>query len=400
MVAMTLAALAVGLGLLYLGLRRKALDIWLVPYLVQAVRRRRRPRGPVHVILCLADHYEPDWYAKSPEEAMARVERWAREYPERFGNLRDSDGRPPQHTFFYPMETYNPDHLDALAELCRGGYGEVEVHLHHDKDTAESLRAKLLEYREVLAGRHGLLSRDRFTGELAYGFIHGNWSLDNARADGCWCGVTNELAVLHETGCYADFTLPCAPERAQTRKINSIYYARGTPGRSKGHDRGTDVGAGPRPDDALMLIQGPLMLDWGSRKAGLLPRIENGIVHADRPPSIRRLGLWLKARVQVASRPDWFFVKLHTHGAHGEATDELLLGESLAQFYRDLARRAEADPDFHVHYVTAREMYNLVRAAETGWAGSVAGARDFWLVSNLSPAPEAVGAVAACGGSL
>ena len=25
-----------------------------------------------------------------------------------------------------------------MAELCRAGFGEVEVHLHHDDDTAES----------------------------------------------------------------------------------------------------------------------------------------------------------------------------------------------------------------------------------------------------------------------
>ena len=78
-----------------------------------------------------------------------------REYPRLFGAFRDADGRPPRHTFFYPMETYNPAHLDALAGLCRAGYGEVEVHLHHDGDTAEGLRGRLLAYKELLARRHG-----------------------------------------------------------------------------------------------------------------------------------------------------------------------------------------------------------------------------------------------------
>ena len=44
--------------------------------------------------------------------------------------------------------------------------------------------------------------------------------------------------------------------------------------------------------------------------------------------------------------------------------------------------RAAADPNFHFHYVTAREMYNLARAAEAGWTGSVAEARDFELEWN------------------
>ena len=41
-----------------------------------------------------------------------------------------------------------------------------------------------------------------------------------------------------------------------------------------------------------------------------------------------------------------------------------------------LSRRARRDPRFHYHYVTAREMYNLIRAAEAGWDGPVAGALD------------------------
>ena len=61
----------------------------------------------------------------------------------RHGRFRDSDGRPPRHTFFYPPEEYEPQYLDALTELCQAGFGEVEVHIHHRHDTAESLRDKL-----------------------------------------------------------------------------------------------------------------------------------------------------------------------------------------------------------------------------------------------------------------
>ena len=52
--------------------------------------------------------------------------------------------------------------------------------------------------------------------EVGYAFIHGNWSLCNSRPDGRYCGVNNELDVLRETGCYADFTLPSAP-RSRSR---------------------------------------------------------------------------------------------------------------------------------------------------------------------------------------
>jgi hypothetical protein len=134
-----------------------------------------------------------------------------------------------------------------------------------------------------------------------------------------------------------------------------------------------------------MLIQGPLLLDWGRRKWGLVPGIENGCLQPSQPPSMARLELWLKARVQVPSRPDWFFVKLHAHGAP-ETSQHVLLGEPMVQFHQALASRAAADPRFHYHYVTAREMFNLVRAAEAGWQGTVADARDFELVWNGTPA--------------
>jgi hypothetical protein len=52
----------------------------------------------------------------------------------------------------------------------------------------------------------------------------------------------------------------------------------------------------------------------------------------------------------------------------------------MARLHDALAERSRLDPDFHFHYVTAREMYNLARAAEAGWAGSVLDALNFELV--------------------
>ncbi len=365
--------------------RQRRLDRWLITYIAETPKRSEpKQDDDVHVLLCVADHYEPSQGGVPDDVARARVHRWLRQYPKLFGELRDSDGRPPQHSFFFPLEQYSPAQVDSLARLCRWGFGEVEVHLHHDHDTAEALTAKLTMFKELLAERHGLLCRHRTSGELAYGFIHGNWALDNSRPDGRWCGVNNELDVLRATGCYADFTLPSAPAPGQTRKINSIYYAVDDPLRPLSHDTGIDVGDSPRPDNALMLIQGPLLLDWDRRKWGLFPRIENGCIQFTQPPDMDRLRLWLKARVQVPGRPDWFFVKLHTHGGR-EANQDVLLGERMLRFHRQLAELAAANPRFHYHYVTAREMYNLVRAAEAGWRGPVSLARDFELVFNGRP---------------
>ena len=381
MTGSALLAIAVLVGLAAIvALRRRGLDRCLVTYAVEAPRRRAPRKGePVHALICIGDHYEPRWGDAPSGVARGRVERWVRDYPRLFGAFRDSDGRSPRHTFFYPLEEYEADCLDALAPLCADGHGEVEVHLHHDRDDGPSMRRRMREHLALLDRRHGLIARDKMTGELAYGFIHGNWALDNARPDGRWCGVNDELDVLRETGCYADFTLPSAPSPTQTRKINSLYYAKDDPRRPKSHDWGVDLGAGPPPDDALLLIQGPLLLDWGRRKWGLVPRVENGCIQKGRPPTMERLDLWLKARVQAPSRPDWFFIKLYAHGAT-ESNMPTVLGQPMVDFHEALARRAADDPAFHYHYVTAREMANLARAAEAGWAGPVAEALDYRLV--------------------
>jgi hypothetical protein len=129
-----------------------------------------------------------------------------------------------------------------------------------------------------------------------------------------------------------------------------------------------------------------------------LPRVENGCLQGTQPPSLDRLDLWLKAGVRMPARPDWYFVKLYTHGAD-ERNQGVLLGEPMVAFHRALAHKAREEPGFHFHYVTAREMCNLVLAAEAGWTGTVEAARDFELVWNGSPAGQAAPTAEATAGS-
>lgn len=377
-----LAAAGAGLYLAYRLLRSRGVQRCWPSYVQQWPRRRcPRPEEPVHLLLCFADHYEPKFKKPSPEVARQRVQTWVETYPRQFARFRDSDGRPPRYTFFFPSEEYEPEYLAALAELCRAGYGEVEIHLHHHMDTAAALRQNLREFRDTLVQEHGLLARRRDTGEIAYGFIHGNWTLCDWHGNGRNCGVPEELDILRETGCYADFTMPSAPSITQAPRVNRMYYARNLPGQPRSHEQGVNIGTGPAPPDSLLLIPGPLVLDWKNRKRVLVPSLENGCVQQSQPASVARLSNWLRARVQVPQRPDWYFVKLHMHGAP-ENAHEVLLGEPMVRFHEDLARLARDRPNFHVHYVTAREMYNLARAAEAGWQGTVNDARDYQLLWN------------------
>jgi hypothetical protein len=353
----------------------KALDLWL-PAWLRREKAGEHVSGTRHVMIAVCDHFEP-LHGVGKTEALARVKTWHHGFSKLTAEFRDADGEPPKHTFFYPIEQYDADIVGGIADLCGETGSETEIHLHHDNDNAENLRQTLEEGIEHFA-RHGLLSRDP-AGAMRYGFIHGNWALDNAHPQGRHCGVRNELRVLRETGCYADFTLPSAPSRTQTRTINSLYYARGTD-RPKSHDRGRRVRADrhqqPVGDDELLLVQGPLALNWQRRKFGFLPRIENGDLTAANPPTRERLRVWLDCGIAVEGRPDWLFVKLHTHGAKPENT-RMFLGEPMRAFHRVLAAIAAADSTIRFHYVTARELVNILHAAEAGDSGEPGSFRDF-----------------------
>jgi hypothetical protein len=354
-------------------------EIWLPGYLRSRTRARREAAGRsgvVDLLFAITDHYEP-MFSRPPEDvARRRVDTWLRRYPAMADQFRDADGRPPQHTFFYPIEEYRPDLLDRLADLCRQGYGEVEVHLHHDRDTADNLRGQLQQFTQTLHDRHGLLTRDG-SGRLRYGFIHGNWALANSLPGGGWCGVDDELSVLHETGCYADFTLPSAPSPAQTRTVNTIYYASAVGSGRKSHDTGARAAVGKRrrPDD-LLIVQGPLMPTWRHMKWAVFPRLENGALHAVDPPVLGRFADWMSCGIAIAGRPEWVFVKVHAHGAY-EPDAEMLMGEAASAFHRNILATFNDGHRYRLHYVTAREMVNIIHAAEDGKSGDPGQYRDY-----------------------
>ena len=326
-----------------------------------------------HLIFALCDHYEPLWGGVSREVGDARVQAWLDEYPRLASEFRDADGRPPCHGFFFPGEQYRPEWLEGLASLAANRFGEVELHLHHDGDSAERLRRDLSDYLAAFA-EHGHLSRER-DGRMRYGFIHGNWCLANSRKDGRWCGVDAELPLLFETGCYADFTFPSAPDDCQPNIVNQIYWPIGELEQRGAHQKGERASVGRRFDDRILLVQGPLAL---ARKPGRMrPRIENGALTGNDPATRERVASWVAQNVHVEGRPEWVFVKVHTHGAP-EHTLASLLGDGGRALHRELQRYNDGDR-WKLHYASARELYNIAMAAMDGKAGDPSQFRDYLL---------------------
>lgn len=357
---------------------------WLPAYVGQRCLRRRAGVRPVHLIIAVADHFEP---AIKPEssatyadraEQVRRLENWGLRYPAAVESWPDDDGRPFRHTYFYPAEQYDAALIDRLEEHCRAGWGEIEIQLHHGvhaPDNADNTRRAILEFRDALVARR-CLSRLDGDGPARYAFVHGNWALANS-AQGRFCGVDDEMQILAETGCYADFTLPSAPSSAQVSKINSLYECAAPLSESVPHRRGKDLHCGRPPKIFPLMIQGPLVLNLGRRKHGWpYPGIENGELTGVNPPTIERLQLWQQADITVHGRPEWIFIKLHCHGL--DPRDEhAMLGSPIQQFLRELVGQPQRQDKYLVHFVTAREMANIALAACDGRSGNPGQYRDY-----------------------
>jgi hypothetical protein len=363
-------------------LKKKNLHLWLGPWvrhvgrsLIQGGFRELQPHRPLHHLLfCFCDHYEPEWGGASPQVAEARVAFWQANYDRVFGGFRDADGKAPQHSFFFPGEEYRPAYLERLTDLVRAGYGEVELHLHHDADTEQVLEQKIWDYLQLLGGR-GHFSRDT-SGRMRYGFIHGNWALANAHGTGRDCGVDNELEVLFRTGCYADYTFPSAPHPTQPGIVNQIYWPAGDLTRARSYERGETARVGVRHEDRLLLIQGPLAV--ALQRGRLLPRIEAAALTAVDPATPERVRTWVRQGICVRGRPEWIFVKVHTHGAP-ELQAAALLGPQGQALHRTLTTEYNDGVRWSLHYVTAREMYNIACAAMDGYDGDPAAFRNYLL---------------------
>ncbi len=341
----------------------KALDKWLMPYL-----KRPLPELPEsgHFLFCICDHFEP-FHDTDKEGALERVRLWGEEFPKMVETFREQAGIPLKWTFFYPIEQYDTDVLNEIAAICASGNAETEIHLHHADDTEENLADVLLEGKERFR-EHGLLSIDELD-QTRYAFVHGNWALGNSHPDGIHCGVDNEIQVLIDWGCIGDFTMPSAPNSCQTEIINSIYYAEGSeePG---SHNEGPRVKVGDEQlENSLLMVQGPLALNKESKKFGLLPKLENGDLTAVNPPNYGRLKLWTEQGISVEGTEDWVVVKLYTHGAYPENSDALL-GEPMRAFAEDLGKFLAERPNWKASFVTARELVNIIKAAEAGEEGS------------------------------
>jgi hypothetical protein len=317
----------------------------------------------VDVMLVMVDHFEPS--RKEGKVGVQKVRDWCEKYEGLAREHSDSDGVCPQHTWFYRYDYPNYNCIKILGEYVYRGLGEIEFHLHHGYSTAESFRKIIGDGLKLFNKGGAMISTERKP-KRGFAYIAGNWALDNGRKNAKYSGVNTELSILAEAGCYGDFTFPALGTSAQPRKVNSIYYAKDTPN-PKSYNIGIDVAVGGRPWGDLMIFQGPIFVDWRGKY------VESAAIEAFTKYHRRRISAWRQADIHVKGRPEWLFIKLHTHGMQSR---DSFLSDEFHRVHEDIERSFKTNL-CRLHYVTAREAYNIVKAAEAGEVGNPNEYRDY-----------------------
>jgi hypothetical protein len=352
---------------------------WVLPNLWSLPFQKRigaLSQGSIHVLFLLVDHFEPFYGNVYPERQLERVEQWRRRYPETVQGFQDCQGRSPQYTWFYFGE--EEGHLKNLSELCFLGLGEIEMHIHHGPEdwipfywkkwTRDGFR-DLIEKQKGLFSEYGALITAEEHPQRTFGFIHGMFALDNSFWEDC--GLKGELELLRSLGCYGDFTFP-APGRTQPPLINCLFYPQGDPSQGPSYFKGEVLKKGTLPKERLLIFQGPI----GYLRKGLHFSFEDGLLAAGQPLTRERVDFWISRHIHVPGRPDWIFVKLYTHGTQ-EGNLDYLLGEPMVRLHSLLQETCGPSSPYSLHYVSAREAYNIAMAAAAGKEGDPGGYRDY-----------------------
>jgi hypothetical protein len=119
------------------------------------------------------------------------------------------------------------------------------------------------------------------------------------------------------------------------------------------------------------------MLDFFPTRDSRWVGVDNGALTGRNAPSLSRLRLWKEAGIVVRGRPDWLFIKLHCHSMD-PTQKAAVMGEPMRQFLQGLVEGAEERHEI-LHFVSAREMVNIILAACDGREGNPGEYRDYRL---------------------
>jgi hypothetical protein len=174
--------------------------------------------------------------------------------------------------------------------------------------------------------------------------------------------------MLRELGCFADFTFPSVYLDSQPSTVNNIFAIKDDPG-PKSYETRLPLSelASGRAD--LMLLQGPLVFAPSLNVRRLFLDLDDGDIHPAKPASAARIRNWIRASVHVPQQPQWVFIKLFAHGASSKEDVEEIDGPHYDEMLTALDQHYNDGRTYVLHYITAREAYNLAMAAAAGHSG-------------------------------
>ena len=361
---------------------------------VQCTGNDALAQGPKHLIFTFVDHFEPT------KTDNSEVQPWISDYMAMARKHTDADGKHPIHSYFLlacprcltgAREKHMiPDQLRMLNTVTYGGFGEVDYHLHHGEmdernrteEEAEADLHYLNDLTEDIFTRHGAWVTTDPSPRNAIAFIHGMWALDNSRLNDWttpddpyrqFCGVNQELRTLKEDGIYADFTFPAWGPMEPDVANDKLFYATDDeqPSSYKNPENVEIVEVGKQSNGDLMIVQGPKT----NTNIGYLEEVY------DNPPTLDRMDEWVSHNVHVEGKDDWVFVKVYTHGIMAELSNpktwDYFFGPTMDTFYNEIEEKYNDGENWKLHYTSAREMYNIIKAAEAGVNGDPGQYRDF-----------------------
>lgn len=357
--------LALG-ALTFLYIKRKRIDGWLPHYIKGLFNHPKVTGKPIDIMFMFVDHFE----LNGKED---RLKAWSIDYPAIAKKHTDNDGHNPKHTFFYALDLMHEHELIAMKPVVDSGYGEFELHWHHENDSPTSFVEKL-DAAMVIFHKHEYMLPYKTDQKACFSFIHGNWSLANSRGSH-FCGVDNEVELLMQQGCYADFTFPALFSEAQPPMINNIYYCSNNYQKScyfEGRDAAVNK---PVEENEFMIFQGPMTINWLDWRHKWHPTFEDGDINSypthDDP---KRINAWMRQAIHVKGRPEWQFVKIFCHGAQDHKS---VVSDTTDRMFDYIEKHYNDGKNYRLHYVSAREAYNIVKAAENGKEGNPNEYRDY-----------------------
>lgn len=324
------------------------------------------PDDEKHLIFVMVDHYEHGG-RRAKERGAKENEIWCDKFMEISDRHEDDYGNNFRYTWFYPFGHHNDKIMERLSKMAYGGYGEVELHWHLSSSSSvnrENFTAKLSEAIEWFQSYGAFITAE--DSKTAFAYVAGIWDLDAGRGGIETHGITDQIQKLVDQGCYADFTFSTIGTNAQPSTVNSLYYVTDDPDEPKSYDTGQHSKVGNTVEDKLLIFQGPSALSWNGD-------IEYGAIENDPRFETCRISKWIDANVHFHGRPEWIFVKVYSHGAQSQ---DVVLKHDMDWMLTSLREECK-QREIKLHFMTAREAFNVVKSAEDGKQGNPEDYRDY-----------------------